>query len=104
MCQGTEKEAFISSPQGGDSVSINLRTQPSAHRLPIDFEGGPPSLLGSTAACRSHGSRGSFPKEGDPNKDPEITIILTMGTPKKVPLILGNPQVSISHTSVPLIW
>ena len=35
---------------------------------------------------------GSFPKSGDPNIDPKNTIILIMGTPNKVPLILGNPH------------
>ena len=28
----------------------------------------------------------------NPNIDPKNTIVLVMGTPKKVPLILGNPH------------
>ena len=34
--------------------------------------------------------RGSFPKYGDPNIDPKI-LVLSIGAPKMVPLILGNP-------------
>ena len=38
---------------------------------------------------------GSFPKLGDPNIDPkpQNIIVRIIGTPKMVPLILGNPQV-----------
>ena len=37
--------------------------------------------------------RGSLAKKGDPNIDHKIiTIILLIGTPKEVPLILGNPK------------
>ena len=32
---------------------------------------------------------------GYPNIDPQNTIILIIGTPKKVPLILGNPQIAV---------
>ena len=39
------------------------------------------------------GFLGSFPKVGYPNIDPQKIIILVMGTPNKVPLILGNPHV-----------
>ena len=34
---------------------------------------------------------GSFPKWGYPNVDPH-TIIRIIGTPRRVPLILGNPH------------
>ena len=33
-----------------------------------------------------------FPKTGGPQYKTQDTTILTMGTPKKVPLILGNPH------------
>ena len=29
---------------------------------------------------------------GEPNIDPQNTIVLTIGTPKMVPIILGNPN------------
>ena len=34
-----------------------------------------------------------FPKIGGPQYRPQNTIVLNMGTPKKVPLILGNPHI-----------
>ena len=35
---------------------------------------------------------GSFPKSGDPNMEPQSTIILIIGNPaKNVPLIFGKP-------------
>ena len=37
---------------------------------------------------------GSFPKQGDPNKDPKILVLIT-GIPKKVPLILGNSHIQL---------
>ena len=35
-----------------------------------------------------------FPKIGGPQYRPQNTIILIIGTPKKVPLILGNPYIA----------
>ena len=34
-----------------------------------------------------------FPKIRGPQYRPQNTIVLIMGTPKRVPLILGNPHV-----------
>ena len=34
-----------------------------------------------------------FPKITGPQYRPQYTIVLIMGTPKKVPLILGNPHI-----------
>ena len=38
---------------------------------------------------------GSFPKIGEPQYRPQNTIVLIIGTPKRVPLILGNPLVGM---------
>ena len=47
------------------------------------------------------GSYGSFPKSEDPNIDPKHIIVLIMGTPKKVPLILGNYHMGLMGTMKP---
>ena len=36
---------------------------------------------------------GNFRKRGDPNIQPPNTMILILGTPERVPLILGNPHI-----------
>ena len=41
-----------------------------------------------------------IPKMGDPNMDPNYTRILITGTPKMVPLMLGNPHMSYSLNSL----
>ena len=40
-----------------------------------------------------------FLKIGGPQYRPQYTIVLIIGTPKKVPLILGNPQMEVSQYS-----
>ena len=36
-------------------------------------------------------------KRGPPYIDPKILIILIMGTPKRVPLVLGNPHITATY-------
>ena len=62
------------------------------------------TLMGGAALCNSaavewclpeFGLRNkiwSFPKIGEPQDRPQNAIVLIMGTPKKVPIILGNPH------------
>ena len=38
-----------------------------------------------------------FPKIGGPQCRPQYTIILIIGTPKIVPIILGNPHLGVSR-------
>ena len=68
------------------SVSISIR-------VPISI----PVSICSTERCQRQSSRltlaemGGFQKQGAPQKTP-ISVILTMGTTKKAPLILGEPH------------
>ena len=39
-----------------------------------------------------------------PQYEPQNTIVLIMGTLKKVPLILGNPQISHWHEFLNAVW
>ena len=43
---------------------------------------------------------GSFPKQGDPNINPQNPIILIMGTPRRGILILGNPLMAAYITPI----
>ena len=40
------------------------------------------------------------PKLGDPQYRPQNTILLNIGTPKRVPLILGNPPYEVKLISL----
>ena len=41
----------------------------------------------------------SFPKKRKPQYRPQNTIVLIIGTPKMVPIILGNPHMTLCHSS-----
>ena len=49
--------------------------------------------IGSYLKQASKSRHGSFPRIGGPQYRPQHTIVLIIGTPKIVPLILGNPHI-----------
>ena len=40
------------------------------------------------------------PKQGEPQCRPQNTTVLIMGTPKMVPLIMGNPQIKFGSSGL----